>query len=236
LIELFNKTSKKASTLCPFSFLVDSRLQLGLMDNPKSKSKPHSSSRLRKFNNFLSVVVLLSALYLIIWPFLPRLDFWWKSYRHSDPPLVTAITKPKNAGSVSAPKDNTLVIPALHMQVTVYDGPTYASLAKGVWHSPRSSTPDKGGNTVMAGHRFTYNGLQRGASTFYSLDRLKTGDQVVLYWSGVRYDYKVSDVLIVAPTEISIENPTPQPQLTLYTCTPLWTSLQRLVVQASLVK
>src|SRR6478609_6082979 len=128
------------------------------VDNPKLKPKADSSNRLRKFNNFLTVVVLLFALYLIIWPFLPKLDFWWKSARHSDPPLVTAITKPKTAGTVMAPKDNTLVIPALHMQVTVYDGVPYASLAKGVWRSPRGSTPDKGGNTVMAGHRFTYNG------------------------------------------------------------------------------
>jgi LPXTG-site transpeptidase (sortase) family protein len=206
------------------------------MDNHKLKSKPKPSSRLRQFNNSLTIVVLIFALYLIIWPFLPKLEFWWKSVRHSDPPLVTAIINAKKTSNTTAPKDNTLVIPALHMQVTVYDGAPYASLAKGVWHSPGSSTPDKAGNTVMAGHRFTYNGFQRGASTFYSLDSLKVGDQVVLYWSGVRYDYRVAKVLVVPPTQISIEAPTARPQLTLYTCTPLWTSLERLVVQASLVK
>jgi LPXTG-site transpeptidase (sortase) family protein len=200
------------------------------------KTKPKPLSRLRQINNFLTVIVLIFGLYLIIWPFLPKLDFWWKSVRHSDPPLVTAMAHAKKPSDAAAPKDNTLVIPALHMQVRVYDGSPYPSLAKGVWHSPSSSTPDKGGNTVMAGHRFTYNGFQRGASTFYSLDRLKTNDQIVLYWKGIMYNYRVSNILIVEPTQLSIENPTSQPQLTLYTCTPLWTSLQRLVVQASLVK
>jgi LPXTG-site transpeptidase (sortase) family protein len=200
------------------------------------KPKPQPSSRLYRFNNLLSLVVLIVGLYLIIWPFIPKLDFWWQSARHYNPPLVTAIAKAKKPNSVPAPADNTLIIPALHMQQTVYDGPAYASLDKGVWHSPTSSTPDKGSNTVMAGHRFTYRGYVRGASTFYSLDQLKVGDQIVLFWKTVRYDYRVSDILIVPPTQTSIENSTAQPRLTLYTCTPLWTSISRLIVQADLVK
>src|SRR5882757_5007373 len=103
------------------------------MDSHMKKTKPETS-RLRRFNNFLTVVILIFALYLIIWPFLPKLDFWWQSVRHYNPPLVAAIIQAKKPTSVPAPKDNTLVIPALHMQQTVYDGPAYASLDKGVWH------------------------------------------------------------------------------------------------------
>jgi len=200
------------------------------------KAKPNKASRLRKFNNGLSIVVFIVGLYLIVWPFLPKLDFWWKSITHSNPPLVTAVNKTTKANNEAIPADNTLVIPSLHLQQTIYEGLPYVSLSKGVWHSPRSSTPDKGSNTVIAGHRFTYRGFERGASTFYNLDKLKNGDQIVVYWKHIRYNYRVSNTLIVAPTQISIENPTSQSQLTLYTCTPLWTSLQRLVVQASLVK
>jgi len=195
--------------------------------------KTKKISRLRRFNNYLSVAIIIFALYLIIWPFVPQLDFWWKSVRHTDPPLVTAIiSKTKDA---EIPQANTLVIPSLHLQETIYGGYPYTALSKGVWHSTNSSTPDKGSNTVIAGHRFTYHGFQRGTATFYNLDKLKTGDQIVVYWQKLRYNYRVSRSFVVQPTDLSIETSTPKPQLTLYTCTPLWTSTNRLIVTAELV-
>jgi LPXTG-site transpeptidase (sortase) family protein len=199
----------------------------------KKTIKNRQDSRLRRLNNILSIVVFVFALYLIVWPFLPKLEFWWKSLTHSDPPLVKVIKS--NKPNEAIPDDNTLVIPSIHLQKTIYDGLPYPSLAKGVWHSSHSSTPDRGSNTVMAGHRFTYNGLQRGSSTFYDLDKVKKGDDIVVYWQHKRYNYKVSDTFVVAPSQTSIENPSSQPEITLYTCTPLWTSLNRLVVQARLV-
>jgi LPXTG-site transpeptidase (sortase) family protein len=199
----------------------------------KTNKKKVEALRLRKFNNFLRIVVFVFALYLIIWPFLPKFEFWWKSLTHSDPPLVKVVKS--NKPNEVIPNDNTIVIPSIHLQKTIYDGLPYPSLAKGVWHSSRSSTPDRGSNTVMAGHRFTYNGFQRGASTFYDLDKVKQGDDIVVYWQNKRYNYKVTNTLVVSPSQVSIENPTSQPELTLYTCTPLWTSISRLVVQARLV-
>jgi len=198
------------------------------------KNKIKKISRLRRFNNLLTIIVAALALYLIVWPFIPKADFWWKSTTHSNPPLVTAVIKSK-PGAVRPPKDNMLVIPSLHLQETIYDGYPYTALSKGVWHSSQGSTPDKGSNTVIAGHRFTYHGFQRGGAAFYNLDKLKSGDQIVVFWHGVRYDYQVFRNFVVQPTQLSIEDPTVKPQLTLYTCTPLWTSTDRLIVTAELV-
>ena len=196
----------------------------------KSKAK---STRLRRFNNYLSILVAIFAIYLMVWPFLPQVDYWWKSATNYNPPLVTAINSSKK-DKVNSPKDDTLVIPSIHFQETIYDGYPYTALDKGVWHSSHGSSPDKGSNSVIAGHRFTYHGFQRGGAGFYNLDKLQTGDQIVVFWKGIRYDYQVSGSRVVKPTELSIENPTPNPQLTLYTCTPLWTSTSRLVVIAEL--
>jgi LPXTG-site transpeptidase (sortase) family protein len=198
------------------------------------KYKSKQSSRLRRFNNLLSVLIALFAVYLVAWPFLPQLDYWWKTARHYNPPLAAAVIKSKS-GEVKPPADNTLVIPSIHFQETIYDGYPYTALDKGVWHSSKSSTPDKGSNTVIAGHRFTYHGFQRGSAAFYNLDKLETGDQIVIFWHGIRYNYQVSRSFVVKPTEVSIENSTPMAQLTLYTCTPLWTSTNRLVVTAQLM-
>lgn len=153
---------------------------------------------------------------------------------HRQPPLVAANTpvEDKKSPPENIPKDNTLVIPALNMQEIIQEGPTEATLMKGVWHRPHTSDPSKGSNTVIAGHRFTY----RGAAVFYNLDKVKVGDQIVMYWSGKKYQYEVSRTYIVPPTATEIEQPTDEPILTLYTCTPLWTSKSRLVVEAKLME
>ena len=181
-------------------------------------------------NNLLTVLVVLVGVYIVAAPFVPAVR-WWAQHQA---PLVSS--KPSaptpKANSPTAPADNTLVIPGLAMQETVHEGPTIYTLREGVWHLPQSSTPDKGGNTVMAGHRFTY----AGAAVFYNLDKVQAGNDIYMYWNRLRYHYQVSVVRVVAPTEISVEAPTARPTLTIYTCTPLWSTKQRLVIQAKLME
>lgn len=100
----------------------------------------------------------------------------------------------------------------------------------GSWHIPGTSSPDKGGNTVIAGHRYTYS----GSGIFYHLDKVRVGDPIYIYWQHKRYSYTVKSIHVVAPTDVAIEAPTKRAQLTLYTCTPMWTFSHRLVVVAVL--
>jgi LPXTG-site transpeptidase (sortase) family protein len=197
----------------------------------KSKKRPFD---LRKANNILTLVVVGLALYVLVYPLWPELVFRWDSWTHHSPPLVAANkpTADTKSPPETIPKDNTLVIPALNMQEIIQEGPTEATLMKGVWHRPHTSDPAHGGNTVIAGHRFTY----RGAAVFYNLDKVKVGDKIVIYWSGKKYQYEVSRTYIVPPTALEIEQQTPSSTLTLYTCTPLWTSKSRLVVEAKLME
>jgi len=61
------------------------------------------------------------------------------------------------------------------------------------------------------------------------------GDELGIYWQGKIYTYKVNAIRVVEPTEISVESPSDSPKLTLYTCTPLWSAKQRLVIEAGLI-
>jgi sortase A len=126
------------------------------------------------------------------------------------------------------PADNRLVIPKIALDQHIYIGKSQYLVNKGPWARPNTSTPPKGGNTVIVGHRFTYS----GPATFYSLDKVAAGDTVVLYWHGKEYDYKVARKEVVPATAIEIERPTKDSQLTLYTCTPLWSAKDRLVIIA----
>jgi sortase A len=131
------------------------------------------------------------------------------------------------------PEENTIVIPKIGVDGRVHEGKSLATLNKGVWRRPRSSTPDKGGNTVFVAHRFLYTS---GPNTFYHLDKLTQGDRFVIFWEKKRYVYEVTETRIVLPEELDIEAPTREPVLTLYTCTPLFTADKRLVVRAKVIE
>jgi sortase A len=61
------------------------------------------------------------------------------------------------------------------------------------------------------------------------------GDPIELIWDVKKYSYQVTTSSVVTSRAVSIEDNTTQPILTLYTCTPLWTSQNRLVVVAKLI-
>ena len=189
----------------------------------KSLKKPS----LRKINNVLSLIVVVLAAYILIWPFLP--DIRWRLghvSKQSSPAQLTAkvdAVKPK-----SIPADNTLVIPRIDVSLQIHEGQSNTTLEKGAWRRPKTSTPDSGGNTVIVGHRFNYS----ATGTFYHLDKVQVGDPIVVYWQGREYAYIVASSSVVPASQISVEDNTKEPQLTLYTCTPIWSFKDRLVVVA----
>lgn len=190
----------------------------------------HSWITLRRFNNLLTTIVVLLSGYIAVTPFLPTIE-WWS--RHEAPiisaPPSVATPKPSDP---NAPKENTLIVPSIALKEVIHEGPDISTLRQGVWKLPKSSTPDKNSNTVLAGHRFTY----AGAAVFYNLDKVRAGDTMHVYWEGKRYDYMVATIRVVPPDEISVEAPSKEPILTVYTCTPLWSFKERLVIQAKLVE
>lgn len=182
---------------------------------------------LRRFNNLLTVIIIGLGLYLIIIPFLPEINYWLQK-RMGKISNTIVYSNDGKANSKPIPQDNRLVIPQMGLDATVNEGKYADTLKKGLWRRPNTSTPDQGGNTVIVGHRFTYS----SPAIFYHLDKIKENDEFALFWQGKEYKYKVKEIRIVQPTEIEVEDNTIEPTLTLYTCTPMWTSKQRLIVIA----
>jgi sortase A len=98
-----------------------------------------------------------------------------------------------------------------------------------------SAYPGRPGNTVINGHR----DIQ--GSVFRHLDRLRPGDEIVLYVGEVAYAYRVAEILIVPETFASPEQRAdntrligyyPEERLTLVTCTPPGLATHRLLVIA----
>jgi LPXTG-site transpeptidase (sortase) family protein len=187
---------------------------------------------LRTFNNILSVVIVLVIAFVLLSPFAAAAELWWK--KRTDPHHGYAYksqllkSSPDNKKLKNIPQDNRLVMPQIQLDAPINEGRYYNTLNKGLWHRPGTGDPLTGGNTVIAGHRFTY----QGASILFNLDKIREGDVLIVYWQHKEYDYKVARVLTASPLDLSIEQNTAGRLLTIYTCTPLWSSKERLVIQA----
>lgn len=183
-------------------------------------------------------IVAAVCLYLVLMPFLPLIPYYFREFMGMNeyrPVEVSTDGSKTNRegiekGSENIPKGNTLRIPAVGIDVNIVEGNSDKALDKGAWHRPGTGDPLSGGNMVVTGHRFKY--LPPSNLTFYNLDKIVVGDRVIVYWNGTRYDYEVSKIHVVTPDQIEVEAPTVKPQLTLYTCTPLWTAKLRLVIVA----
>lgn len=191
---------------------------------------------LRQVNNGLLAAIIIVNGYIIAAPLYPKVAYWWqKSHTRTQQQLSQTLRKtpaaPQKPASLGP---NQLIAPSMLLQTPIQDGPvsqTYRILDKGIWRWPLGSTPDKGGNTILIGHRFTYTN-PRGI--FYNLDKLHMGDDIGVIWNNKKYVYKVTGTKVVPPSDTSILNATPDSRLTMYTCTPTWNPKDRLVVTATL--
>lgn len=107
------------------------------------------------------------------------------------------------------------------------------ALSQGVWRIPITSNPFNGGNMVLTAHRYKF--LPPSKKTFYLLDKLEIGDRVEIIWQGKSFIYQVNGSKIVSPKDVSALENTKNPILTLITCTPLFSSENRLIITADLV-
>lgn len=179
---------------------------------------------LRRINRLLFAAIIIINGYVVLAPLWPNITYRVKA----------ATTKPLDEASFDTldRTTNHLVIPALRLDKPIYEGPSADALNKGIWHEPAGSTPDKGSNTVLSGHRWLYN--NPASAVFYNLDKIRMGDTIVAVWDKKIYVYRVAEIKTVPPTAVEIEDPSIDNHLTLYTCTPLWTATDRLVIVSTL--
>lgn len=110
------------------------------------------------------------------------------------------------------------------------------ALTQGVAHAKGTSYPGQNGNIYLFSHSVDapWN-IIRFNAIFYLLNKLEKGDSIVLFYQGRRYDYVIFDKTIAAPADTKfLTNKYEDSVLTLQTCDPPGTLLNRLVVRAKL--
>ena len=166
-------------------------------------------------------------------------------------PTVQAATPAPTAVPVSATPtplpaltipDNSVSIPDLGISAPLtwdssLDATTvHDELEKGVIHVGGTAHPGQHGISVITGHSSNYfwdKGLFN--TIFAPLHKAHTGMQISVAYQGRQYVYSVSKISVVKPTDISVLSDTQTVGIRLITCTPVGTSLNRLVVEATQV-
>lgn len=122
-----------------------------------------------------------------------------------------------------------LSIPALQLEVPVYAGVTEFNLNRGAAHIENTAALSDFGNIGIAAHRDGF---------FRKLKDIAIGDEVDLDVGGRTLRYRVVDISIVMPSEVSVLDPTETPSITLVTCYPFYfvgSAPERYIVRAELV-
>ena len=109
-------------------------------------------------------------------------------------------------------------------------------LKKGLGRHKTMAMPGENGNLVISGHRWKV-GSNPSYKVFEDLDKLKNGDKILVHYDNKVFEYEIYDDGVVKPNEKGTEEilkRTSEPILTLYTCTPKYTSFKRLYYRAKL--
>lgn len=110
------------------------------------------------------------------------------------------------------------------------------ALSLGVAHARGTAFPGQPGNIYLFSHSTNapWN-IVRYNAVFYLLSKLDPGDRVIVFYGGRRFDYIVFDKIIAKADETNFLTDTyAESVLTLQTCDPPGTTLNRLIVRAKL--
>lgn len=120
-----------------------------------------------------------------------------------------------------------------------------SEMQNGTWDVPKfvagyldgtGRPSQEGGNVVLSGH---VQSLTSG-NVFSRIGELEWGDRIVLQTKLQEFEYEVAEKRIVRPDSVEVTFPSPEPKITLITCTGDWDPVkrdytQRIVIFARLV-
>jgi len=202
------------------------------------------ATKVRKSRHFWPIVSALAV--MLIFAFLQYNRFIFAEVAaYVSPGNVdqsTIVVNPADSSAIS--KDDRLIIPKINVDVPIIWTANAASqdslneaMNNGVaWFNIQQahSKPGENGNFVLSGHS-SNDWLDQGSYKFIfaPLERIVVGDTFYVNYQQKRYMYKVTSTKVVAPTDVAaLATDNTKPMITLITCTPLGTALNRLLVFA----
>lgn len=156
-------------------------------------------------------------------------------------PIARIYFFPPTLKPIQIQKGTFLTIPKIHAQAPIIENVNpldekeyLQTLKKGIAHAKGTALPGKKGTIFLFAHSSGapwdiawYNTI------FLRLNELQIGDDIEIIKNGKKYLYKVDGKKEVWPNEVNYLSSTKRDQLILQTCTPIGTSLKRLLIFAN---
>lgn len=148
------------------------------------------------------------------------------------------------------PYDNRIIIPKIGKNIPLVDVRIDAGfdldhmenifmqeLEKWVVRYPGTAVPGQAGNAFIFGHSSNYPWIKwQYNEVFALLNKLEPGDEIIVYYNQRKYVYVVQDYAVVKPGDVkALQSRDPnKKELSLMTCWPIGTNINRLIVFAEL--
>jgi len=153
--------------------------------------------------------------------------------------------------SITTP-DNRIIIPAIGQNIPIkevsaknlveenwqaLEDDIQEELRDGVVRYPGTATPGQRGNVFITGHSSYYLwNPGRYKDVFALLHNVDVGDRITVFYNQKEYIYEVEEKKTVSPEDVDVLKQTTDKRLTLMTCTPIGTALNRLILIAKQVE
>ena len=149
-----------------------------------------------------------------------------------------------------APYENRIIIPRIGKNIPLVDVDHDAwvsysqmheifmeELKKWIVRYPGTARPGEVGNAFIFGHSSNYPWIKSEYNDIFALlDNLQTDDEIIVFYNQKKYVYHVTDRAKVKPGDVkTLESRDPtRKELSLMTCWPVGTTLERLIIFAEL--
>lgn len=214
------------------------------------KKKPNAKSPWFQGALFLGSFLLISGIVFVIMNFTTlrqNFDFWYNNEYKISPVSrdvqILAEANPQNISQTSnLPEinNNWLYFPIINVKAPIsWNIPNKPenvadALSKGLIQVQGTALPGEVGNVFITGHSSNYPWAKGDYNNVFALlNRVVVGDVVQIQYKDIDYIYKVKEIKVVEPTDISVMDSKNESVLTLMTCAPVGTSLRRLIITAN---
>ena len=153
---------------------------------------------------------------------------WGAAHPPPPPPLPIPAELPDPSSPRALVEIGRIQIPKTGVDQAVREGVEQVVIDAGPAHWPGTAEFGGWGNVVLAGHRSTH------TEPFLRNAELAVGDEILLSDSTGTYHYAVTSVEVLPNTAMWIVDQHEGRSLTIFTCHPIGSSAERLVVRAEL--
>ena len=188
------------------------------------KTSKRNTNKLRTIGNALIGLSVVGVL-TIFYPVIKEELFFRTTNVYSEKPVSSQFNVRIESIKINAP---------VRQNVNPWVQNEYlTALQNGVAHAKGSALPTDEGTVYLFAHSSDVPWrMTRYNTAFFRLGRTSAGDKIIVTYEGEDYVYRIREKRTVWPNEVEYITNQGKDQLILQTCTPIGTSLKRLLVFA----